>query len=85
MAVCANCGKHSVVGRSQQHSRGIAGKRWRKRAQATPRIFGANIQKATIVVNGVEKKMNLCAKCIKRFKKDGKLARQQVKLVGNLA
>lgn len=85
MAVCANCGKHSVVGRSQQHGRGIAGKRWKKRAQATPRLFGANIQTATVMVDGMEKKMKLCAKCIKRAKKDGKLARQQVKLVGNLA
>lgn len=85
MAVCANCGKHSVVGRSQQHGRGIAGKRWRKRAQATPRIFGANIQVATVVVGGIEKKMNLCAKCIKKAKRDGRLARQQVKIVSSLA
>lgn len=80
MAICANCGKHTVVGRSQQHARGVAGKRWKKRAQSTPRLFRVNIQKATVVVGGEEKKLNLCTKCIKRFKKEGKLARQQIQL-----
>lgn len=56
----------------------MAGKRWKKRAQATPRLFGVNIQKATVIVGGKEKKMNLCTKCIKRFRLEKKLASQQI-------
>ena len=61
------------MGRSISHKRGVAGKRWQKRAQVTPRLFIANIQKKTIVVNGVSKQINICAKCIKRINKFGSI------------
>lgn len=70
MALCAICGKGKVMGVSQRHKRGVAGKRWKNRAQATPRIFAANLQPATMLVAGKEKKVKLCTKCIKRQKKD---------------
>jgi len=60
--MCANCEKTAVVGSSQKHKRGVAGKRWRKRVTPTPRLFRVNLQK----YNG----RTLCAKCIKRIKKD---------------
>jgi ribosomal protein L28 len=68
MAVCMNCGKSNVMGTSQRHGRGVAGKRWKKRAQATPRVFKVNIQAATMVVDGLSKKVKLCTKCIKKMK-----------------
>jgi len=34
MLVCEICGKHKAVGRSQQHARGVAGRRWKKRVQS---------------------------------------------------
>ena len=71
--ICDKCGKDIVVGRSQQHKRGVAGKRWKKRAQMTPRTFKPNLQKIAVMVSGVKKTMKLCAKCIKRFEKEGKL------------
>jgi ribosomal protein L28 len=58
--ICENCGKGIVFGRSQQHRRGVAGKRWKNRAQTTKRLFKPNLQK----VNG----RLLCAKCIKKLK-----------------
>lgn len=67
--VCEICGKKTSVGRSQKHKRGVAGKRWRNRAQATPRVFRPNLQKKTVIISGKEKKMLLCAKCIKRIRK----------------
>ncbi len=73
MAICENCGKRNVIGRSQKHRRGVAGKRWKKKAQATPRTFKANIQNATVILAGKLKVMKLCTKCIKRFKKEGKI------------
>jgi large subunit ribosomal protein L28 len=71
--ICDNCGKKTVHGHSQRHRRGIAGKRWLKRAQVTPRLFKPNLQKVAIMENGKKVQMKLCTKCIKRFKKDGKI------------
>jgi len=69
--VCQICGKRNVVGSSQKHKRGVAGKRWKFRAPETPRLFKINLQKKTVVVNGEKKQMRICAKCIKRIKKFG--------------
>jgi large subunit ribosomal protein L28 len=71
--ICDKCGKDIVTGRSQQHKRGVAGKRWKKRAQKTARTFKPNLQKIAVMVSGVKQTMKLCAKCIKRFGKEGKL------------
>lgn len=59
---CADCGKTAVVGKSQKHRRGVAGKRWKNRVTPTPRLFRVNLQK----FHGE----TLCAKCIKRRKLD---------------
>jgi ribosomal protein L28 len=67
--VCQICHKSNVMGRSQKHGRGVAGKRWKKRAPVTPRLFRINLQKKTVLMNGVTKQMRLCTKCIKRIKK----------------
>lgn len=75
--VCANCGKGAVTGISSSHHRGVAGRRWRKRAQATKRLFKPNLQMATIMLDGKKHKVKLCTKCIKRFKKEGQLANQE--------
>jgi large subunit ribosomal protein L28 len=67
--VCEICGKKSSMGRSQKHRRGVAGKRWRSRAQATPRLFVPNLQRVSLVVSGEKKQMRICTKCLKRIKK----------------
>ncbi len=71
--ICDNCGKRVVYGRSQKHGRGVAGKRWKKRAQQTTRLFKPNLQRITAVIDGKRTKMRLCTDCIKRFKKEGKI------------
>lgn len=71
--ICEICGKSTSVGRSQQHRRGVAGKRWKKRAPSTPRLFKPNLQKVTLNINGEIKKMKICGKCIKRIKKYGSI------------
>lgn len=70
---CDNCGKTIVAGRSQRHRRGVAGKRWAKRAQMTLRTFKPNLQKVSILKNGKKVSTRLCAQCIKLFKKKGML------------
>ncbi|MDO8341259.1 MAG: L28 family ribosomal protein [Candidatus Woesebacteria bacterium] len=57
---CENCFKKTSFGSSQTHGRGIAGKRWKKRAQETKRTFKPNLQ----MYHG----MKLCATCIKKLK-----------------
>lgn len=53
--ICEICGKKPVFGNNVSHSHKKSRRRW------TP-----NIQVATIMVEGKPKKMNVCAKCIKK-------------------
>lgn len=71
--ICEICLKKTSVGRSQQHKRGVAGKRWKKRAPSTSRTFKPNLQRKTLVVAGEKRQMRLCTKCIKRIKKYGSI------------
>jgi large subunit ribosomal protein L28 len=71
--ICDNCGKGMVYGRQSTHHRGVAGKRWRKRAQTTLRTFKPNLQKVSVSVGGEKSQMRLCTDCVSRFKKDGKI------------
>ena len=68
---CEICDKEGKLGSSQKHQRGVAGKRWKKRAQATPRSFKPNLQRVTLKVNDERKQMRICTKCLKRIKKYG--------------
>ncbi len=70
MAVCFNCEKGSVRGRSHSHHRGVAGGRWKKRAPKTIRVFKPNLQNVTVSVSENQVSIKLCTKCIKRIKKD---------------
>lgn len=71
--ICENCGKGLVHGRQSSHHRGVAGKRWKKRAQVTLRVFKPNLQKVSATVNGVKAQMKLCTDCVSRFKIEGKI------------
>ncbi len=71
--VCQNCHKGVVAGRTQEHHRGVAGRRWKKRAPMTLRTFKPNLQKATVMIAGKAMQMKLCTKCIKKFKNEGKI------------
>lgn len=68
--VCFHCDKGPMYGRSHTHRRGVAGGRWKKRAQKTARIFKPNLQKMSIIEKGVQAQILLCTKCIKRIRKD---------------
>ena len=69
-SMCTWCGKQSQFGKSYTHHRGVAGGRWKKRAQKTNRIFKVNLQRVTVVEGDFEMQTRLCGKCIKRIKKD---------------
>ncbi len=56
--VCEICGKSKMAGCTVSHSNRKANKQYQ-----------ANLQKATIVVDGKEQKVTACTKCIKTAKK----------------
>jgi len=67
---CYHCGKGIMFGRSHTHHRGVAGGRWKKRAQKTQRTFKPNLQSIQIIENEKTLRIKLCNKCLKRVKKD---------------
>jgi ribosomal protein L28 len=69
---CYHCGKSLLYGRSHTHHRGVAGGRWKKRAPKTQRIFKANLVRLSIIEKGINKRIRLCTKCLKRIRKDMK-------------
>ena len=69
--ICQICYKKNSMGHTRHHARGVAGKRWSKRAQVTPKLFKVNLQKKTLLINGEKKQMRICTSCIKRIKKFG--------------
>lgn len=71
--VCDNCGKRRITGRLQRHGRGVAGKRWKKRAQVTTKVFKPNLQKVAVMVSGKKTTIRLCTDCLSKFRKEGKL------------
>ncbi len=70
--ICDICGKSIIYGRSQRHGRGVAGKRWSKRAQMTQRVFKPNLQKISVTIGGVKKQMLICTKDLRKLRSVGK-------------
>lgn len=70
MKTCYISGVGRMHGRSHTHHRGVAGGRWKKRAQKTARTFEPNLQKVLIFEDGLVKRVNLATKVIKRVKFD---------------
>ena len=67
---CQNCLKKTTFGSSQTHGRGIAGKRWKKRAQMTLRTFKPNLQKVSVFVTGKKMQMMTRIKTMSEFNID---------------
>jgi large subunit ribosomal protein L28 len=81
MKQCYVTGKKTTFGRTHTHHRGVAGGRWKKRAQKVNRSFKPNLQKMQIFENGEVKQVYLATKVVKRVKKDladGKLPKVQI-------
>ncbi len=54
MKTCDLCGKGAVTGNAVSHSH-----------KATKRVWRPNIQRATIMLKGEKKKVDICTKCLK--------------------
>lgn len=57
--VCEICGKGKMTGHTVSHSNRKANRTW-----------DVNLQKTTVVVDGKEKSVKACTKCIKKAKQD---------------
>jgi len=57
---CDNCGKGIMYGHNVSHAK-----------NRTRRIFKPNLHRAKILVNGINKSMRLCTKCLRRLKAKG--------------
>lgn len=58
MAKCEICGKGPQFGHNVSHSN-----------VHTKRMWRPNVQKATVVIDGVERRVNICTKCLKTLSK----------------
>jgi len=67
--VCFNCGKGVMYGKQHKHHPGVAGGRWKRRAPKTPKVFRPNLHVAHIKVAGNEKRVKLCTKCLRMYKR----------------
>lgn len=65
---CQVCNKKPTTG--SRIIRTGTGKWIKKRVKV---VRKPNLQKATLVVSGQEKKIILCTSCLKKFKKEGKV------------
>jgi len=59
---CEVCGKTVHMGRTIRFQN--TGK-WFRRATKKPRAFIPNIQRATLMVNGVPTRLNICTRCLR--------------------
>lgn len=58
MAMCEKCGKTKQSGNNVSHSN-----------VHTKRLFRPNIQKTTVLVNGIPRQLKVCTRCIRTMAK----------------
>lgn len=62
MAKCYFCGKGPTFGHNRSHA-----------MNATRKIIKPNLGKKRLVIEGQEKQVNVCARCVRSLEKQGKL------------
>ena len=60
---CEVCGKTVRMGHNVRLQ--ARGSKWVRRAPKTARPFFPNVQRATLIVNGVPTKLNICTRCLR--------------------
>lgn len=62
------CGKGIMIGKTHKHHPGVAGQRWKQRAQSHSKTFRPNLHAAHVLINGTSKRVKLCTKCLRLAK-----------------
>ena len=60
---CEICGKKKVFGNNIRYK--ARGSSWFRKAPKTSRTFEPNLQNATLLINGVRRRMRVCTRCIR--------------------
>ncbi|MBM3205987.1 hypothetical protein FJZ41_04030, partial [Candidatus Shapirobacteria bacterium] len=63
---CDLCGKKKMIGRSHRHHKGVAGGKWRQRAQKTVKVSRPNLHAFKGFLKGQKGKWLLCTKCLRK-------------------
>jgi large subunit ribosomal protein L28 len=63
MAMCELCGKKPMFGHNVSHSN-----------RKTNRKFKPNVQRVTVILNGVPKRMRICTRCLRTLYKEAREA-----------
>ncbi len=64
--ICDSCEKTIQVGHHIRHHRGVAGGRWKRKAQKTNRVWLPNLHSVRVMENGKIVRRRLCTKCMRR-------------------
>jgi large subunit ribosomal protein L28 len=62
VAKCDVCGKTTTYGRNIRHKHSG---RWERKAPKTNRTFKANVQKKTLIVDGIPLRLKICTRCLR--------------------
>lgn len=65
---CDYCARTVQYGETSAHHRGVAGGRWKNKAQSTRKVFKPNLHIARVKVLGEMVKLRLCTKCLRKLK-----------------
>ena len=65
---CDLCGKGKTLSTQQRHHRGVAGGKWKHRAQKTLKIIRPNLHAFRGIFEGVKGQWKFCTKCLRRIK-----------------
>jgi large subunit ribosomal protein L28 len=79
---CDYCGKGIQTGRNIRHKRGVAGGRWKRKAQRTPRQWLPNIHSVRVVEEGKVVRRRLCTKCLRRAERPKPKMKEEPKEIG---
>ncbi|MBU1104542.1 50S ribosomal protein L28 [Candidatus Parcubacteria bacterium] len=59
--ICENCNKTKIKGKKVTDAWGVS--------YRSNRQFGVNLQKTTVIVDGIKRRVRVCTKCLKELKK----------------
>lgn len=66
MAQCDFCNKSKMFGNYIRHRHSGA---WARRAPKKNRVFNPNVQKTKITIDGVQRSVHICTRCLRTMQK----------------
>jgi len=70
---CEICGKRVQKGNLIRHHRGVAGGRWKRKAQKKKRVWLPNLHNVRVIVDGNVVRKRVCTKCLRKVERPRRL------------